>query len=204
MQRGLTVRGVVFSALFAALTVVLDLMQLHLPFSPVPVTLGNLSVMLAGAILGPWYGFLSQFLVVLLTALGLPMLDGRGGLSVLLGYTGGYVWMWPFDALLVGWCVRRIRVHGHGVWAHVRAYVLTFLAVEVFGSLLCYVSGVPWLAHVFHWPLSKAIALGFWPYLPGDTAKAVLTTIICLAVRPVYPPERLLGQAQGGVVELPK
>ena len=188
MKNVWTVRGIVFSALFAALVSALSWVKIQPGFSPVPITLESLVVMLAGAFLGATYGFFSMSLVVLLLALGLPLLAGSGGLALLLGPTGGYVWMYPIDALLIGWFVTRIR--GNGLLAGVKI----FLVVEVFGSLLCYVTGVPWLAHFLHIPLQKAMWLGFYPYLPGDLIKALVTTLIVLPIRRVYPATRLVGR----------
>lgn len=198
MKPSLTIRGVVFSALFAALTIALNFLQVQPGFSPVPITLGNLGVMLAGAILGAGYGFFSILLMVLLVALGLPFLAGAGGISALLSYSGGYVWMWPICALFTGWWASRAR--GHWLWQGVQL----FLAAEIFGSWLCYLTGVPWMAHVLHLSTAKAWALGCWPYLPGDTVKAIVTAVIAMAVRRVYPIARLVGHPGSSVVSLPE
>ncbi|MCF8566415.1 biotin transporter BioY [Alicyclobacillus tolerans] len=198
MGSKITVRGVVFSALFAALMVVLSWVNIHLPFTPVPITLENMVVMLAGAILGAGYGFFSMLLVVVLTALGLPLLHGSGGLALILGPTGGYVWMYPFGALLTGFFATRAKGNGVGAWLQV------FLAAEVFGSLLCYVTGVPWLAHTLHMPFSKAMVAGFYPYIPGDAIKAVLTAVVVSVIRPYYPASRLVGKTSAQVAALPE
>lgn len=198
MQSKLTVRGIVFAALFAALVSVTSWVKIHLGFSPVPITLENMMVMMAGAFLGATYGFFSMLLLVVLLAFGLPLLTGTGGFALLLGPTGGYVWMYPFNALLVGFFVSRIRGAG---WL---AGVKIFLAVEVFGSLLCYTTGIPWLAHYLHISLNKAMVLGFYPYVPGDLVKALLTTLIVLPIRRIYPPSRLVGAGGSKVAVLPE
>ncbi|KPV58951.1 biotin biosynthesis protein BioY [Paenibacillus sp. A3] len=184
----LTLRGIVFSALFAALVVLFGFISIPLGFTPVPITLQTLAVMLAGGLLGARYGFLSMALIVVLTAIGFPLLHGTGGLGVLLGPTGGYVFMWPISALLIGWLLPRIRIRG--LWG----YVAAFLVLELFGSLLLYVSGVPWLAYVTGMSLSKAMVAGCYPYLLGDAIKAVAATLIIASVRQVFPPERLTGE----------
>ena len=46
-------RGIVLSALFAALLAVFSFVQIPIPWSPVPVVLENIVPMLAGALLGP-------------------------------------------------------------------------------------------------------------------------------------------------------
>ncbi|MCY0876235.1 MAG: biotin transporter BioY [Firmicutes bacterium] len=191
-----TLRGIVFSALFAALLSVLSLFNISLGFSPVPISLENFVVMLVGAMLGPVYGFFSMFLVVLLTALGLPLLQGSGGMAVLLGPSGGFVWMYPIAALLIGLLVGRLKRSG------VTAFILYFLAFEVCGSLLLYVTGVPWLAHVAHFTFTKAMLLGCYPYLPGDAIKAIASAAIILPVRRFYPVSRLIGPSTSRVVRI--
>ncbi|SCW76271.1 biotin transport system substrate-specific component [Paenibacillus tianmuensis] len=184
----LTLRGIVFSALFAAFVVLFGFISIPLGFTPVPITLQTLAVMLAGGLLGARYGFLSMALIVVLTAIGFPLLHGTGGLGVLLGPTGGYVWMWPISALLIGWLLPRIRIRG--IWG----YAAAFLVLELFGSLLLYVGGVPWLAYVTGMSLSKAMVAGCYPYLIGDAIKVAAATLIIASVRQVFPPERLTGQ----------
>ena len=56
-----------------------------------------MGAMLAGVFLRAYYGFLSIAFVVLLTALGLPLLDGAGGLAQILGPNGGYIFIWPLS-----------------------------------------------------------------------------------------------------------
>lgn len=178
-------RGLVFSALFSALLVVSSFLNIHLGFSPVPISFVNLVVMLAGALLGPLYGFISVGLVVLLTTLGVPLLHGNGGLGLILGPTGGFIWAYPFAALLIGLFASRIKGRG------ALSYVLMFVAMELFGSLLLYVTGVPWLAHVANYSMAKALAAGCYPYLPGDAIKALVATLIVMPIRQVYPASRL-------------
>jgi biotin transport system substrate-specific component len=195
-MKSITTRGLTMSALFAALVVVFGFITVPLGFTPVPITLQTLAVMLAGAFLGAGYGFFSMALIIVLTALGLPLLHGHGGIAVLLGPTGGFVWMWPFSALLIGWTLSRVRGKG------ILAYVLTFAAAELFGALLIYVTGVPWLAHVSHISLAKALAGGCYPFLPGDTVKAVITALVAVPIRQVYSSSRLTGSARAEVAEL--
>jgi biotin transport system substrate-specific component len=191
----LSLRGIVFSALMAAILVLFGYISIPIGFSPVPITLQTLAVMLAGGLLGPLYGFLSIALVVVLTALGFPLLHGTGGLAVLLGPTGGYVIMWPFAALLMGLLLSKVKIRG------VKGYVLAFIVLEIFGSLLVYVTGVPWLAYQYSMTLSNAMIQGFYPYIIGDLIKAVFAAIIIAPVRAVYPPQRLTSSTHSNVVK---
>ncbi|WP_419892292.1 biotin transporter BioY [Paenibacillus xylanexedens] len=191
----LSLRGIVFSALMAAILVLFGYISIPIGFSPVPITLQTLAVMLAGGLLGPLYGFLSVTMVVLLTALGFPLLHGTGGLAVLLGPTGGYVMMWPFSALLIGLLLARINIKG------ITGFILAFVVFELFGSLLVYVSGVPWLAYAYKMDIPEAMIQGFYPYIIGDLIKAVFAAIIIAPVRMVFPPQRLTGNMHSTVIK---
>lgn len=190
----LTVRGVVFSALFAALLVAFSFFRIDV--QPVPVVLENIVPMLAGALLGPLYGFFSMLLIVVLVAAGLPLLGGYGGIGILVGSSGGYVIAWPICALLIGLIVPRIKSKGF------KAALLGFLAIEVFGVLLVDAIGAPWLHHVLHYNFAKTMAWGFYLFLPGDTVKAVIATAVWMAVRQAYPVSRLVGRGGQHVVKV--
>jgi biotin transport system substrate-specific component len=192
----LTLRGIVFSALFAAILVLFSFVSIPLGFTPVPITLQTLAVMLAGGLLGARYGFLSMALVVVLTAIGFPLLHGAGGLSVVLGPTGGFIFMFPFAAMLIGLVLPRIRLNGP------LGYIAAFVVLYLFGSLLLYVSGVPWLMYkVPTLTFSKAMISACYPFLPGDAIKAVVAALIIAPVRQVFPPQRLTGSVSPSVVK---
>ncbi|OCT11403.1 biotin biosynthesis protein BioY [Paenibacillus pectinilyticus] len=192
----LTLRGVIFSALFAAILVLFSFVTIAIPNSPVPITLQTLAVMLAGGLLGARYGFLSMALVVVLTALGFPLLHGNGGIGVVTGPTGGFIMVWPICAMLIGLILPRIRLKG------IMGYIAAFLVLEIFGSLFAYLAGVPWLMYkVPSYTFAKAMASGCYPYLPGDAIKAVVAALIIAPVRQVFPPERLTGSSSHSIVQ---
>jgi biotin transport system substrate-specific component len=191
------VRGVVFSALFAAMLAVLSFVRIHLPFTPVPIVLENIVPMLAGAVLGAWYGGFSMLLVLVLTAIGVPILGGYGGIGVILGPTGGFVVSWVFSAFLTGWFVSRVKGKG------VLPIVLIPAVVIVFGALFPYVIGVPWLAVVTKMSLAKAMVNGCYPFLLGDILKAIVASIVAVAVR-LAMPAGLAGSGNRGVIALEK
>lgn len=180
------VRGLTYSALFAALLVVLSFVTIPVGFSPVPITLQNFAVMLAGGLLGARYGLISMGSVVVLCALGFPLLHGAGGPGLVFGPTGGFIWSYPFAAFLLGAMIRKLPVKG------VAGYLFHIVACLLFGSLFLYIGGVPWLAYVSELTIREAIVVGMLPYLPGDLLKAVAAGLIIPAIRSVFPLERML------------
>lgn len=184
-----TTKGLVSMSAFSALFALSSYLNIHIGFSPVPISVENFIVMLAGALLGPLYGFGSIALVIGLAAAGLPIMDGRGGLALLTGPTGGFVWMFPFAALLIGLVSFYLKA------GRIVSILIMIAAMELFGSLLLYVTGVPWLAHAAHLSIPKAMTAGCYPYLPGDAVKAVLAAFVAVTVRQVFPIQRLIGHS---------
>ncbi|MEK3917559.1 biotin transporter BioY [Paenibacillus sp. FSL H7-0331] len=175
------VRGLVFSALFATLFIVFSMIKISLGFNPVPFTLESFAVMLAGGLLGARYGFYSIFTVFILTAIGLPLLHGQGGISLIIGKTGGFIWMFPVAAWAIGWVSSRIRGEG------IMAFLLLFVTIEAFGSLLLYVGGAPWLAYTAGVSFSKAMTLAVYPFILPDLLKALVASFIVLKLRKYVP-----------------
>src|SRR5437870_466539 len=102
-------RDLALIATFAALVAALGLVPAFTPPGmSVPITAQSLGVMLAGAVLGAHRGALSLVLLLVLVAVGLPLLaGGRGGLGVFAGPSVGFLLGWPVAAYVVGWLTER-------------------------------------------------------------------------------------------------
>jgi biotin transport system substrate-specific component len=136
--------------------------QVSIPLWPVPITLQTLTVLLAGAALGPLRGGLSMGLYLLVGAAGLPWFaEGNSGVGfVTLGYVVGFV----LAAILVGWLARR------GADRTFRGTI----GAMVLGNFVIYAVGVPYLAIALGIDLVEAIRLGAIPFLVGDALKVLL------------------------------
>ncbi|UVI27616.1 biotin transporter BioY [Paenibacillus spongiae] len=179
------IRGIVFTALFAALFIAFSSIQIPLWFTPIPITLQTFAVMIAGGLLGARYGFWSIAVVVLLTATGLPLLHGNGGLSYMLGPTAGFIWMFPFAALLIGWVSDRLFRHTKQL--NKKQFMILLLGIVAFGIIAEYIAGVAWLTQKSGMSVSKALAAACYPFLPGDAIKAVAAAFLIRALRPFLP-----------------
>ncbi|MFJ4016948.1 biotin transporter BioY [Microbacterium sp. NPDC090014] len=163
-------------AIFAALIIVLGMVTIPIP-GGVPITAQTLGVMLAGAVLGPRLAPLSVLLVLVLAAVGLPVLAGRrGGLGVFVGPTAGYLLGWLLGVIVIGLIVRS----GRPSWWRIA------LGVVVGGIVVVYVCGVPVTALVLGLDLGPT-ALASLVFLPGDLLKAAAATALVLALRRAYP-----------------
>jgi biotin transport system substrate-specific component len=174
--RGFLVRPEIleFSLVAAGVGILAAGAWLSVPFYPVPLTMQTLAVLLVGGLLGPRLGTAAVFSYLALGAAGAPVFhNGLGGPVVLLGPTGGYLLGFLPAAFLMGLAARRVRTVGSG---RQMGSVFGELAVLVAGALLAetaiYAFGVPWLAAVYTGgSLSRAVAVGAFPYFLGDLLK---------------------------------
>ena len=166
----------VFAGVMGALGVVPPIV---LSFTPVPITLQTLGVLLAGGVLGARLGAISQTIFLFLLAAGMPLLSGgRGGLSVFVGPSVGYIISWPITAFCIGYLLARFQT------LKLQHILLINLTV---GILLMYLIGIPAQAFMMGIPLLKAVQLSLI-YIPGDVLKAILASILVYRLRkhPVF------------------
>jgi biotin transport system substrate-specific component len=108
MGRKTTIQAYLLCALFAALTAICSQIMIPLPFTPVPINLAYLAVLVCGGALGPKKGAIAMTVYVLLGAIGVPVFHGlTGGLGVLAGPTGGYIIGYIPMALVMGLLAKR-------------------------------------------------------------------------------------------------
>ena len=157
---------VVAGALFIYLTARISI---PVPGSPVPITGQTFGVLLVGGALGLRRGLIAVALYVLLGVVGLPFFaEGKGGLTVIWGATGGYLIGFIFAGAVVG----RLAELG---WDR---KIGGALGAMVVGSAVIYAIGLPWLKVVTGWTVEKTIAEGLTPFLVGDTVKIVLAAVL--------------------------
>ena len=91
-ERKFTTREMVLVGMFAAVLAVISQISLPMP-TGVPITIQVFGVALVGAVLGSRLGTTATLVYVLLGAIGLPIFANfSGGISSIVGVTGGYIW----------------------------------------------------------------------------------------------------------------
>jgi biotin transport system substrate-specific component len=164
LPTGLTRSGVTI-LLGAALTAVAAQLSFPVPGSPVPVTGQTFAVLLTAAALGPARGLAAQVLYLAMGAVGLPVFAGAGhGPGVIFGASGGYLIGFLAAAAITGYGARRGADR-----SPVRTLLLFALA-----SVVIYAIGTTWLCLDTGMSAGAGISAGVTPFLPGDTAKALL------------------------------
>jgi biotin transport system substrate-specific component len=159
---------------FALATALSAQVAVRLPWTPVPVTLQPLLVVLAGVVLGAPAGAAAMVAYVTAGALGAPVFsNGGAGLPWLLGPTGGYLLAAPAAAFFAGVIAGR---KGTGI---------RLLGGLVAGVAVMYVGGIAQLAAVSGQGLAGAISLGVVPFLVGDVTKIAFAFFAVDATRRV-------------------
>ncbi len=165
----------VFSALFAALTAAIAPFKIPLWFTPVPITLQTLAVLMSGAMLGPYYGALAMILYVVVGALGLPVFAGGGsGIGALLGPTGGYLISYFIAAFVIGKVVQMRKEPKY----------VDYVVAMVAGTLIIYLLGAGWAMVVLPELTLTAVLIGWvLPFIIGDTIKLLIAAHIANTVK---------------------
>jgi biotin transport system substrate-specific component len=167
----------------ACLIGLLAQIRIVLPWSPVPVTGQTFAVLLAGVLLGRWWGGTSLAIYAGLGAAGLPWFSGwSGGVGYLAGPTGGYIIGFILAALFLGYFT--------DTFIRSRSF-LSMLVLMLFANfILIYVPGLLqlglWANLVRGEPATFATLLGMGavPFIAGDVTKAVVAAAIARGVTP--------------------
>jgi|CXWL01.1.fsa_nt_gi biotin transport system substrate-specific component len=150
--------AVVVASLFIA---VCAQIEIHLPFTPVPLSGGTLGVLYAGALLGSRRGAAAVGLYLLEGISGMPVFSGGAAGAVhLLGPTGGYLLGFPVGAFFAGLLAER-------GWDRAP---LTAFAMMLIGSLPIFAFGLIGLSRFV--PRETLLMQGLWPFIPGDLIKS--------------------------------
>ncbi len=162
------IHNIVLVAFFTVLIALSAQVAIPLPFTPVPLTLQTLTVLLTGALLGSRLGAVTLLAYLAEGLAGLPVFAGLTnawsmssipGVPVIIGPTLGYLVGFVFAAALVGFLAER-------GWD--RRWWSTFLAM-LLGNLVIYAFGVGWLSTMTG--LIIALDKGMVPFLIGDALK---------------------------------
>lgn len=163
-------KEMILCAVFAAVLCVFSVVAV--PVGTIPVTLGVLGVLLCAVILGRKCSFIATVIFILLGAAGLPVFSGmQGGVQVLLGPTGGYIWAYPVMGLLAGTAVKRQK------------HWLIVCLVCIVSVCVCYLLGTAQFVLVTRKTWQQALVLCVYPFLLPDMVKCVLAAWLGTQIR---------------------
>ncbi len=161
-------RDLILTALFAALTAVGAFLRIPTPLSS--FTLQVFFTCMAGVLLGPKYGALSQAVYVVLGLCGLPIFTSGGGPSSVLTPTFGFLLGLPPMAAVVGALTRRFGGKFLGI-----------CGACVVGLAVLYLIGLPYMHLILtlylqkHQTVWQSVKGGMLIFLPWDALKIVVT-----------------------------
>lgn len=156
-------RDIVYMSVFTAMISICS--WISIPAS-IPFTLQTMGVFTTVGLIGGKRGTLTILTYILLGAIGIPVFAGlTGGISVLLGTTGGYIMGFLLSALLM-WGIETIMGRNQ--------IVLAFSMIA--GLIVCYVFGTAWFMLIYTQHsgvigLSTVLGLCVIPFIIPDLIK---------------------------------
>ena len=176
-------RMLVLAALFAALTAVGAFLKF--PLGAMSVTLQFFFTALAGVLLGPKWGMISQAVYVIVGFVGLPIFTMGGGPGYIFQPSFGFL-LGLIPAALVAGLIAG-RKGGHLLW-------VALAGAAALGVL--YLVGLPYMYLIFTAYLGRTttvsglVKAGMLVYVPGDAVKIVVLSLLA------KPLSRALSRAQ--------
>lgn len=154
--------------LFSVATALSARISIPLPFTPVPLTLQVLAVVLSGLVLGARGGLIAQVLYLQAILLGAPLTaTGVAGPAAFLSPTAGYLLAFPLAAAVAGWLSHRSAFR-RPLWRALGG---------IAALTVIYALGMAWLSS-FVGGLQGAWALGVAPFIGADALKIVIATAL--------------------------
>ena len=152
----------------AAATAAAAQVSVPLPFTPVPLVLQDMVVLIGGAALGSRLGMTAMLVYLAAGIAGLPVFAASATLPQgplrLLGPTGGYLISYPFAAFVTGYLAE--RGFDRRFWTAVLAMAAGLVVIFAFG-----VTWLAFLARPAAVGFDAALRAGFYPFLLGDVFK---------------------------------
>lgn len=165
-KRKIKTLDIVSVGVFAAILAILSQISIPLPVG-VPVTLQTFAAALCGYFLGWKKGFAAVLVYIMLAAAGVPVLAGFcGGISYIVGLTGGFIYGFLFMAVLCGLPLKHKALK---------------IASGCAGLLLCHLCGIFQYGLIAGEGFVNSFFLVSAPFLIKDIA-SVTAALFCAAI----------------------
>ncbi|MBR4295394.1 MAG: biotin transporter BioY [Clostridia bacterium] len=175
-------------ALFAAIICVFS--PFTVPIGAVPITLSLFVIFLSAVVLDFPDSAIAVAVYIMLGVFGLPVFSGgRGGFSVIIGPTGGFIVAYIGAVIIVGLLVRltSVKILKFRWIGYASAFVFC-----LFGLVLCYLLGTVWYCVYSKAGFGEALKICILPFLPFDMIKCILASYIGIEIRSVLISKGLL------------
>ena len=147
----------------------------------IPFTLQTFAVFFILMLLGGERGTVSILIYILLGGVGVPVFAGfKGGIGVLLGNTGGYIWGFIIIGLIYILFTRVFR----------KKNIFIKITALVIGLAICYAFGTAWYVFIYirdSGAIGLLTVLGWcvFPFIIPDLIKMALAVFISKRIAPV-------------------
>ena len=176
----------VMAFFMACITGLMAQIIIPLPWTPVPITAQTFAVLLAGILLGRYWGGLSMIIYLIMGVAGVPWFAGSaGGLGTIIGANGGFLIGFVLAALFIGYFADK--------YVKARSF-MPMLGILMFASFfLIYVPGLVQLSAWLYLVNGSApgiwslLAMGVLPFIVGDIIKIGGAAAIAKAITPKEP-----------------
>ena len=163
-------------SMFAALTAIGAFIQVPIPY--MPITLQVFFVFLAGVLLGPKLGPLSQIVYITMGLVGLPIFAQGGGPGYVLHPTFGFLIGFVFASYFVGYFLA----------GQEKLTFIKTLSVCIGGIIIMYIIGIPYMNIILNQVLDIeqtmiASAIFMAGFIPGDILKVIGVALIAPRIR---------------------
>ncbi len=173
-------KDMILISLFAALTAIGTFIRI--PMQPVPFSLQTVFVMYSGLILGGRRAFAAMAVYILVGLLGAPIFaNGASGPGYVLSPSFGYLLGFMLAAYVIGKLSEKVE----------KLTIVKASAILVFGTVLIYLIGLPYLYMVITFVLGKDIgfsgtlAAGLIPFMLPDLIKLFVVASTTVYVMPI-------------------
>lgn len=136
--------------------------------TPVPLTLQNFGVLAVALLLGSRRGFAALALYLAEGAAGLPVFNpaGAGGVTQIVGLTGGFLMAYPLVAFAAGWIYERTA----------RAFIGA-LGAAFCGELILFAGGLSWLFALTH-SIALTLRWGLYWFVFAEVIKIMMAASV--------------------------
>ncbi|WP_048189844.1 biotin transporter BioY [Methanobacterium sp. SMA-27] len=147
----------VMAFFMACITGLMAQIIIPLPWTPVPITAQTFAVLIAGILLGRYWGGLSMVIYLLIGFVGVPWFTGMtGGIGVITGATGGFLIGFILTALFLGYFSDN--------YINARGFKSMLVLLLVSNFAFIYIPGL--------------IGLGAWLYVVNGTIPGIWTLLV--------------------------
>jgi biotin transport system substrate-specific component len=173
----------VMAFFMACITGLMAQIVIPLPWTPVPITVQTFAVLLAGILLGRYWGGVSMMIYLAIGLLGVPWFAGAtGGFGIITGANGGFLIGFVLAALFVGYFADK--------YVNARSFMPMLTLLLFANFFLIYIPGLIGLSAWIYIVKGSApgiwtlLAMGLLPFLVGDIVKIGGAAALAKALTP--------------------